>query len=160
LKKSIRNLIMVICIIILNIAIIFTYKFFFINENVNLSINWKIDIPKPKNIEVLYNYEYRDGEDLEIWYYEKENIEEIVNNNNFKNIDEENKSFIYQKMNDYYIILDEDKKKLFDENVSIERLITEENYFAFNTSKDNEESWILLILDYKTGKLYYFVNVY
>lgn len=125
-----------------------------------LSRNWEINIPEPNKIEKIYNREFPEGEDLEIWHYEEKSIREIIDNNRFKEIDEQNKEFVLQKIDSYYGVLDDDEERLFNEYVNIESLVREENYFAFNTDKSNEASWILLILDYKTGKLYYFVNVY
>lgn len=130
------------------------------DKNDNLKTVWGINIPKANKVEIIYNYKYPDGEDLEIWNYEEEKVKEIINNNKFKNIDEQDKSFIQEHMEDYYRILDDNEKNLFNKNVDISSLLVKENYFAFTTQKEDERSWLLLILDTKNCKLYYVSNVY
>lgn len=36
------------------------------NNAMLLEINWGLRIPNPKSIEVIYNFEYREGNDFEI----------------------------------------------------------------------------------------------
>jgi len=125
-----------------------------------VSSEWNINLPKPNKIEKIYNREFPEGEDLEIWYYEDESIKEIINNSSFKEIDEQSKEFVQQKVDSYYGPLDDDDERLFDEYINVESLVKKGNYFAFNTDKDGGASYILLILDCKTGKLYYFIDIY
>lgn len=157
---TIMSIILVIYIIGMTILNIKFIRYINPSPITYVSIAWEIDLPKPDKMEIIYGRGSAEGEDLEIWQYNEEEIKDIINNSSFKKIDEQNKEFVLQKINSYYDGARPEEEKLFDENIDVECLVVEGNYFAFNTDKSNEASWILLILDYKTGKLYYFVNVY
>ena len=51
---------------------------FLISERTALYINGGVNILKADKIEIIYNYEYRHGEDLEIWNYKTEALEKIT----------------------------------------------------------------------------------
>lgn len=44
-------------------------------------INWSIYLPKEKNIDTIYTYDYREGEDLLILTYNKANLKKVINKN-------------------------------------------------------------------------------
>lgn len=142
--------------IIFFIIIVVIYNVFN-TSNIVLYINWNIKLPKPNKVDVVYNYQYREGEDLEIWHYNDKKINKIINNKSSKKIDKINKEFIKQKLNDYYIILDDNEKDLFNTNVNIDFLIQEENYFIYY---EKDKSWILLVIEYKSKNMYYFNNIW
>ena len=125
-----------------------------------MNINWKIDVPRPNKVDVICNYDVGlDGQYLKIWYYNESKIKKIINNNAFKNIDEQSEIFIKQKIEEYYETLDDTNKNLFDTNIDINILLAKENYFLYIRRKD-DTSWILLILDYKNNKMLSFENIY
>lgn len=142
--------------IIFFIIIIVIYNVFN-TSNIVLYINWNIKLPKPNKVDVIYNYQYREGEDLEIWHYNDKKINKIINNKSSKKIDKINKEFIKQKLNDYYIVLDDNEKDLFNTSVNIDFLIQEENYFIYY---EKDKSWILLVIEYKSKDMYYFNNIW
>ena len=129
------------------------------NTRVIIYMNWEIYLPKPEKINIVYNFDFREGEYLEIWHYRKESQNKIINNKKFKSINESDKDFIIKKINEYYEILDNDEKILFSDNVPLNTLLEGENYFAYINKKNDEKSWLLLLLDCKNNKLYYFSNI-
>lgn len=148
-------------IILLTIIIVMITIYMFLSiPTVVLYINWKVQLPNPQKIDALYNYEFREGEDLEIWSYNKEKTEKIVNSGIFKIIDEQNKDFIMKKINNHYNILNDTEKILFNNNVDLESLLTEENYFFYSDKGHDNMTWVLLVLDYKNNDLYYINNIY
>jgi hypothetical protein len=148
-------------VILMIIILILSIILLFINSpRVIFYINWNIYLPKPQKIDIIYNFEFREGEDLEIWHYNKKVLEKIISNRNFKNIDSENAKFLKEKLKDYYTILKDDNKHLFNINVNADSLLVQENYFLYVSKKDNDLSWMILILDYNNANLYYFSNIY
>lgn len=147
-------------LIILIITLIITLIIFTVinNPRIVAYINWKVYLPKPQKIDTIYNFEFREGEDLEIWYYSENGVRKIISNNTFKSINKQNKDLIKQKLYEYYDILNDDNKNLFNANVDIDSLLLEENYFTYIEKEDS--SWLLLILDYKNNKMFSFENIY
>ena len=60
------------------------------NNATILKINWGLKVPNPKSIEVIYNFEYREGNDFEIWTYESSDVENMKDYDEFKIITEDN----------------------------------------------------------------------
>jgi len=134
-------------VIILFVA--FIILFVLINtKNIILFINWGILLPYPKNVDVIYNYDFMEGEDLEIWYYESKK-----HNNITKQLEKMNKKLVKAKIELYYNYLNETNKELFNKNVSIDKLLSENNYYLFLNKK---ERFLLIIYDINGKKLYYF----
>ncbi len=149
-----------ICVGIVLIAIICIIWNILNSNNTIFFINWNIKIPKAYKVDVIYSYEFRDGEDLEIWHYDKRKIEKMINSGNFTMVDEKNQSFIIKKLDEYHQSLDQNEKNLFESNVDINSLVIKENYFLFlNKNEKHNLTWTLLILDFKNKQIYYFNNV-
>lgn len=120
---------------------------------------WGVNLPEPYRREKIYAFEFKDEPELKIWYYDEGKIKEIINDNNLKKIDEQNKEFILNKIDEHYSPLEEEKKQLFKCNVPHKNsLMSEENYYYFKKN-DNDASWLLLILENETGKVY-FIHTY
>ena len=147
---SLAIILIVVCIIII----------FLNNHRITLYINWKIYLPKPQKIDIIYNFQYREGEDLEIWKYDEKDIKKITNKEIFKNIDETNKGFIQQKLKEYYEVLSDTNKQLFNDNVNTLLLLDKSNYFAYISKENDIRTWLLLIINSKTNEMYYFSNIY
>ena len=121
-------------VILMIIILILSIILLFINSpRVIFYINWNIYLPKPQKIDIIYNFEFREGEDAK---------------------------FLKEKLKDYYTILKDDNKHLFNINVNADSLLVQENYFLYVSKKDNDLSWMILILDYNNANLYYFSNIY
>ena len=132
---------------------------FIIGYEGTMNMNWGVNIPRPSKVDVICDYNIgQDGEYLKIWYYNEGKIEKITHDDVFKNIDEQSKVFIKQKLDEYYKTLDDSNKNLFNANVDIDSLLLEENYFTYIEKEDS--SWLLLILDYKNNKMFSFENIY
>lgn len=158
-KYALRTVIVITGFIIILIIVCVLVNFIIGNEGA-MNINWKIDVPRPHKVDVICNYDVGlDGQYLKIWYYNESKIKKIINNNAFKNIDEQSEIFIKQKIEEYYETLDDTNKNLFDTNIDINILLAKENYFLYIRRKD-DTSWILLILDYKNNKMLSFENIY
>lgn len=149
-------------IIVFLIILVSLFVFIFmINNNIRFlyKTNWNIDIPNAKRVNIIDTFTFRDGEDFSILYYEEKELAEIIDNDAFKNIDEQSKIFIKGKLDDFYEILDEDNKNLFNSNIEIDNLLVGENYFTY-ANKEDGTSGILLILDYKNSKMFSFESIY
>lgn len=163
-KFSIKVIIIIVLIIILLLSVFRAFWFWWdtyidLDNMEYLKLAWKIEIAEPKKIDYIFTREYPEGEDLEIWYYEEYQIEEIAKNKSFKKIDENAKA-LEEILKEYVEILDSERKELFDSYVNIEDILDKNNYFAYETEEFEEASYILLILDCDTGKMYYFTNIY
>jgi hypothetical protein len=133
------------------------------NNAMLLEINWELRVPNPKSIEVIYNFEYREGNDFEIWTYDSSDIEDMKEYDKFKIITEGNIDLVKGFFKKYYddLSYDEEKISKFKENFSIENEIKEDNYYLL--IKDDEgtidEDFLLLYLDVENNKVYYFASV-
>lgn len=130
------------------------------NPRIVIYMNWKVYLQKPQERNVIYRFQYREGADLEIWQYAEKDIKKVTNKEIFKNIGEQNKEFIQQKLKEYYEVLNDTNKQLFNDNVNILSLLEESNYFAYINKENDTKIWLLLIINSKTNELYYFSNVY
>lgn len=135
-------------IFMINNSVIFLYK-----------TNWNIDIPNAKKVNIIDTFTFRDGEDFSILYYKEKELEKIVDNDAFKNIDQQSKTFIKGKLDDFCKMLDENNRDLFNSNIEIDTLLVEENYFAY-VNKEDGVSGLLLILDYKNSRMFSFESIY
>lgn len=133
------------------------------NNAAILKINWGLKVPNPKSIEVIYNFEYREGNDFEIWTYESSDVENMKDYDEFKIITEDNIDLVKGFFKKYYddLSYNEEKISQFEENFSIESEIKEDNYYVL--IKDDEgtigEDFLLLYLDVENNKVYYFASV-
>lgn len=146
----------IIIITIVSFLLIISFIFFYKNPNWRYSfsiyINWNKYIPIPDNTKVIYNYNYREGQDLDIWQYNNNKTNKIKNLNYFKKM---NKKNVEKQIKEYYKKLDEQEKKLYNKNININELTNNKNYYAFlDVPKENR--YILLILDTNENKLYLF----
>jgi hypothetical protein len=78
-KKVIFISLILICACIW-IVIIKSFTSSFNGWNLVLFINENIYIPKPDNVDVIYMHDWREGVDLEIWYYNDKKINSIIKN--------------------------------------------------------------------------------
>ncbi len=130
----------------------------FFNRRGFLFINWKIFLPKPKSIDVIYNYDFRKGIDFEIWNYNSKKVNKIIKNKHFKPM---NVEYVKDKMLKYYERVNEEQNKLLEENLNMDDILVENNYYAYIQENDDPKymHFLILILDVKTNKMYLFAYV-
>ena len=157
-KSMLIPLIIFIIIIGLFTIVMLLINILFPGEEGKLMLNWKINMPKANKIEIIYDemVGISDSIGLQIWEYDNKTVESIINNEKFSNIDKNDIVSIKEDLHNYYNILSEDQKNLFN-NIDVESLLSEDNYFA--GTKEEGRSWVLLILNTANNKLYYFKNV-
>lgn len=154
-KNKIRNVFIVIAIMTL---IFIAFCKIFSDDRNALYLNWKIWLPKPTNVNTIFQYEYRDGTTFEIWSYEQD-IQKFISKKKFKRIIKKNYNEIKEQLTDYYERLDKTNEKLFNENVSYDQLLSQSNYVLYKFDKSNKKSFILIIAEPKSNKLYLFYAV-
>lgn len=87
-------------------------------------LNWKIQLPKPQEINTIYKYDYKEGEDFLIWVYSEKKMQKIISKKSFQKIEEKSLEEIKARISEYYNRLDDNEKKLFNDNVSINELLS------------------------------------
>jgi hypothetical protein len=78
--KKIRIIILLILILVISFIVIDAK---IDHNNILLKINWDIWLSKPNNVEIIYNFDYREGDDFEIWTYNDSKIDSIKENKIF-----------------------------------------------------------------------------
>lgn len=113
--------------------------------------NWHLLLKKPEVNKVIFEYEYRKGEDFEIWEYD--DINQIISSNGFKKSTEKDDEFVRNILYRYYSQLDDTEKELFDKNTSTEELARATHYYLYKERGSDE--YILLIACPNNKKVYY-----
>ena len=144
--------------------------FVLINRRNILYIEWKIFLPRPNNIDVIYNYIGREGEDFEVWHYNYKKTEKLINHRKFRPVDTQ---FLKKKVEKYFPSYDiliryysKDERNAinqFKEKVN-NLVLDRHNYYAYITRKELYDDklyvdHLLLILDTKENNLYLFKSV-
>lgn len=129
-------------------------------ENILLKINKGVSLPEPNTIEEIYRFDYKEGDDFEIWKYTDLNVKTIKNKKIFNIITSDNIEDVKKILTSYYndLSYDENLQTKFNEKFSIEDMVTEKNYYAL-LQEENSESYLLLYLNLETKELYYFNHV-
>lgn len=137
--------------------------FFLITYNkLNLYINWKIYLPGIQRRIVIFDNFFRDGDQISIFkYYNKIKMKAIKDINHFNSISSENIDDIEEKLLDFYNGLSMDTKgidgkEVYDKNINNEQLLNTDNYYLI---KQEDKTYIILILDMKNKRLYTFITV-
>lgn len=106
-KKILKALIIIIIAITLILTILYNFS-----DSIFLKINWDIYLPKASENNIIYRFDYREGDDLEIWEYNNFKVEKIKNNDKFTVITDVNITNVKDYMNNYYDELGNDEKNL------------------------------------------------
>lgn len=114
-------------------------------------------LSKPLNVEEIYHYEFREGEDFYIFNYDNDKqINTIIQHNDFKKITKNNLEKI-KVLNMYHNDLCEKELKLFDQTINISELTEPRNYFLYSEDIDLEDDdYFVQIISPKQKKLYHF----
>ncbi len=120
-------------------------------------INHHVLLSKPLNVEEIYHYEFREGEDFYIFNYDNDKqINTIIQHNDFKKITKNNLEKI-KVLNMYHNDLCEKELKLFDQTINISELTEPRNYFLYSEDIDLEDDdYFVQIISPKQKKLYHF----
>lgn len=143
--------------IVILISIFMFYHFYFDSENIELYLNWHIYLPKANHLDTIYRFKFREGEDFSILTYSSKRFEKIISKKRFKPINQENLEIISNKVTEYYNILDERERELFDRNVNINQLldINQNNLYLLQISPVEERTYIILLASISERKIYY-----
>ena len=132
------------------------------NESDLLKMNWDVTLSQPKEVETIYRYEYREGDDFEIWKYTEEKAQLIKENDSFEVISEDNISIVEERMEEYYSGLNDGDKTSFNNNFSAEDVIKSGNYYCIKVKNEDiswNKSFLILVLDVESNNLYYFNHI-
>jgi len=151
-KKHSKKIIILFIIFLL--VLIFTINRF--GQQFEVYINWKVYLPRPDNIDTIFKYDFRKGEDFLIWSYSKNKFTKITSSKRFNEIAKDNVELVTEKIIEYYNLLDDDEKNLFDKNANIEDLLKIGNYYLLKLRKNEKSDFLLIIGNIKEDKLYYF----
>lgn len=151
-KKILKALIIIIIWITFILTILYNFS-----DSIFLKINWDIYLPKPSENNIIYRFDYREGDDLEIWEYNNSKVEKIKKNDKFTVITDVNITDVKDYMNTYYDELGNDEKKSkFNNNIDINKIVVQGNYYSLIKENDN---YLLLLLDITDNKMYYLNHI-
>ncbi len=154
-KQEVKYVIMAIIIVII------IGKFFYeVNTPKALMFsNWKIMLPNPQTVDTIYHFEFKEGDDFEIWHYKEREIIEITSKSEFHKIEKEILIEVGEILNKYYGRLDDIEKEKFDEIVNKKQLLNDNNYYTFKSEGKNDKSFIIIFVDTERNQLYYFNSI-
>jgi len=143
------------------VLIIFLLLTFLFTENIRIGylIDYGIYFPKPISMNNIYHFEFREGDDFDIWLYEESKFNKVISKKDFDLIVDENISDIKNKIIEYYNGLDKEEMKLFKEHANIDELVNKNNYYLYKVSKTDNKTFKIIIADSASKKLYFFNTV-
>lgn len=127
--------------------------------------NWSLKLPTPSNINQIFSIDFQDGEDLSIWYYEKEKVASIKNQ-----MYEMNVEYVDEVLKAYYDELSDDEKLLYNSYIEKAKMLDVSNYYLLLTRNfldkskvyrnpvnfDKDDHFLLLILNLNEDTLFSF----
>lgn len=131
------------------------------NVQVDTFINWHIYLPNIKDEKIIYDTFFGDGDTITILTVGDFNsIEKIIRKNNFQVINTKNIDNINEKIQNFYENLSDDGKSSFTSNLDLDNILnlSKENYYLFK-SKNNNRSYIILLLDVNEKVIYSFNSI-
>lgn len=146
-----------ICIYVISIISIFFVVLIVIpmSPTAVLFVNHGIVLPSPKSIDTVYRFDFREGEDLEIWLYNNKAFNKVISKKYFLKINEDNSVKVREFITKYYENLNVDEKEMFDENVDISSLVNSNNFYYLDIDKNDERTFLLILADVENKKLYF-----
>lgn len=143
------------------LAVLVTCFFMTYNKS-DLYINWKIYLPGIQRRILLFDDFFQDGDQISVFkYYNKIKMKAIKNINHFNSISSENIDDIEEKLLDFYNRLGTNiegtnGKEVYDKNIDNEQLLNTDNYYLI---KQEDKTYIILVLDMRNKRLYTFITV-
>ena len=157
-KRQITIIIVIVILILLGFCI-FTIK----GSQIDAFINWQIYLPGVKEEKIIYDSFFREGDTISILTISDfKFLEKIKGINNFEAISSENITTIQNDLLNFYNDLGQLKeingKEVYDENINVEQLLSTNNYYLIK-KKNQNKSYIILILDIEDKKIYSFITI-
>lgn len=157
-KRQITIIIVIVILILLGFCI-FTIK----GSQIDAFINWQIYLPGVKEEKVIYDSFFREGDTISILTISDfKFLKKIKEINNFEAISSENITTIQNDLLNFYNDLGQLKeingKEVYDENINVEQLLSTNNYYLIK-KKNQNKSYIILILDIEDKKIYSFITI-
>lgn len=156
-----RRIIIVIVVVIL---ILLVFCFFTIKScQIDAFINWHIYLPGVKEEKIVYDTFFREGDTISVLTISDFNsLKKIKKINNFEAISSENMSTIQNNLLNFYNGLGQfkeiDGKEAYNQNINTEQLLSTNNYYLMK-KKNQNESYLILILDMENKKIYSFIRI-
>lgn len=148
--------------IVIVIGLVSTIYMLFSSPNSQISCIYsnsrhQISLLSPLKEETVYVYEFREGEDFSIFYYDKKTMEKIIKKNDFKEITDSNKEEVNQILKRYQNDLLNQRRKLFDKKITISELSSVGGYYLYlNDIDDSNDDYFICIISPTMDKLYVF----
>ena len=142
-KKSLKKnffIVTVAILIIISLLILLVIWEVINSYRFNMYVNWNILLPKPNTIDVVFTFDYREGEDFVVWHYK--DSKKVVEEKNFNKIDDKNQIKVNSIIEKYYNKLDNKEKEKFNKKTSIENLSNLGNHYIYI---GNDERYLLMV---------------
>ena len=131
-----------------------------------LYANWQIEIPGVYRHEELFVDFFQTGDMIYTFQYHEKmdaEVEKLIRINHFSKITLENVEVVKDYLLDFYDRLGTNidgvqGKIVYNSNINNEDLLSINNYFLIKT-KNNNKTYILLVLDMKEKKIYTFISI-
>lgn len=155
----------IIIVIIILISIFLGFCFFTLKGcQIEALINWHIYLPGVKEEKVIYDTSFRDGDTISILTISDSHfLKKIKEVNNFEAISFENMSTIQGDLLNFYNGLGKfkgiDGKEAYDKNIDVKQLLNTNNYYLMK-KKNQNKSYLILILDMENKKNYSFTAIH
>ena len=154
----------IIIVIIILISIFLGFCFFTLKGcQIEVFINWHIYLPGVKEEKVIYDSFLRDGDTISILTISNSHfLKKIKEVNNFEAISSKNMSTIQDNLLNFYDSLGQfkgiDGKEAYDKNIDVKQLLNTNNYYLMK-KKNQDKSYLILILDMENKKIYSFIRI-
>lgn len=156
--KKIMKIIFLILILIITCIVVIKAQ----PNDILLRVNWNVSVLKPDEVEGIYRFDYREGDDFQIWKYSDSKLKELKENKIFTLISEDTTESAKDIFNSHYndLSYNEDLQMKFNERFSIDDMVVENNYYALLENEEkNPGCYLLLLINTKTNELYYFNHI-
>lgn len=152
----------IILIIVFWVVVLLFYCCFNISgKQIAEFINWHIYLPSIKKNNVVFDDFSRNGDQISILTFKNSSaINKLIDWNKLNEVNSENIAKVKEKIDFFYNRLGENGKASFDDNIDFSSLLdlSRNYYYLFKIDNDNE-SFIILLLDIENSQLYDFISI-
>jgi|GEM_PF-3948008 len=156
--KKKTSIVYIVITVIITVSLVLLCRY---TDSILLNTNWGTYLPPPKEKDTIFSFDYREGDDFEIWEYSKSKIENIKEKKGFTSITSNNIEDVRDIVNEYYEDLEYDKdlQYKFNENFSTDNIVVEGNYYSLTKGNEKPGCYLLMVLDVNTNKIYYLNHI-